>query len=119
MSYDISLIDPKTGKSAELPFAMRLVGGTVPVGGTTVADVNITYNYSKHFSRLFGVDGIRTLYGKSGRETLQMLTDAALSLENNVDVNDYWAATDGNVKEAIVQLINLALWCPDGVWDGD
>jgi hypothetical protein len=32
---------------------------------------------------------------------------------------DYWEATEGNAKRALLQLMALSRMRPDGVWDGD
>ena len=33
--------------------------------------------------------------------------------------NNYWEPTEGNVKVALLQLLELAKMRPDGIWDGD
>ena len=55
---------------------------------------------------------------KNGR-TIQY-HDGAIELRLADDVSeDYWEATEGNAKRAILQLVALAKMRPDGVWDGD
>ena len=46
MSFDISLNHPETGKIAEVENFTE--GGTYAIGGSNEADLNVTYNYSKH-----------------------------------------------------------------------
>lgn len=134
MSYDIELIDPVTGNTLELDAPHHMRGGTYALGGTTRAHLNVTYNYSPQFCRVFPpratteaeraewgrneFNGIRTLYGMTGAESLPVLDNAIATLGDDVDP-DYWKATDGNAKRALVQLRALAAMRPDGVWAGD
>lgn len=137
MSYDIELVDQVTGETLELDDPHHMRGGTYAVGGTTRARLNITFNYAEQFRRVFvelpwprakapawlrdrggPVNGIRTIYGLTGAESLPVLDRAIDMLADNVD-DDYWTATDGNVKRALVQLRALAAMRPDGLWSGD
>ena len=115
MSYDIELQDPVTKVTLE-PHHMR--GGTYAIGGTTDAHLNVTYNYGKHYYRVMGEKGIRTIYGMTGAESIPVLTQAIEHLGDDVDDN-YWNDTEGNAKRALFQLLALANMRPDGVWSGD
>lgn len=118
MSYDIYLNDPVTGQTLDLDEAHHMRGGTYQMGGSQRAWLNVTYNYAPHFYRLLGEEGIRSIYGKTGAETVKPLTEAAGQLGDDVDP-DYWKPTEGNAKRALLQLAALASMRPDGVWDGD
>lgn len=137
MSYDICLVDPVTGETLELDSPHHMRGGTYAVGGTTQCHLNVTYNYFPQFSRVFEelaeprakapewqrkragpISGIRTIYGLTGAESLPVLDRAISALGNDVDP-DYWKATDGNAKRALVKLRALAAMRPDGLWSGD
>ena len=137
MSYDIYLVDPITRRVLELDAPHQMRGGTYSMGGTTEAHLNITYNYGGHFYRVFEelpaprplapawmheeggpVGGIRTLYGLSGAESLIVL-DRAIAMLKDDATGDYWEATEGNAKRALIQLRALATLRPDGIWDGD
>lgn len=118
MSYDIELTDPVTGKVLKLDAPHHMRGGTYQVGGTTEANLNITYNYSKFYYELFGDKGIRFLYGKTAAETIPHLKESILLLKDDVSDN-YWDATEGNAKRALMQLLALAEMRPDGIWRGD
>ena len=144
MSYDLYLVDPISRKTLELDAAHQMRGGTYAMGGTTECRLNITYNYAKHFWRVFeelpaprplapewmhkmaavdreipdAVTGIRTLYGLSGAESLPILNLAIARLKDDVTDN-YWDGTEGNAKRALIQLRALATLRPDGIWDGD
>lgn len=122
MSYDIRLVDPVSGETLKLDAPHHMRGGTYAVGGTTEARINVTYNYATHFAKAFaflpGDGGIRKIYGMTGADSIQVLERAAATLGDDVD-DDYWKATDGNAKHALLQLLALAKMRPDGVWDGD
>ncbi len=134
MSYDIELVDPITRETLELDAPHHMRGGTYAAGGTTRAHLNVTYNYGDHYRRAFepratteaeladwGRDeltGIRTIYGMTGAESLPVLDRAIAQLGDDVHP-DYWKATEGNAKRALVQLRALAAMRPDGLWDGD
>lgn len=62
--------------------------------------------------------GIGALYGLSGAESIPLLKSAIQKLADDVD-EDYWKATEGNAKRALIKLLALAQMRPDGVWDGD
>lgn len=118
MSYDIELVD-NDGEVVALDEPMDLRGGTFIVGGTSRAWFNITYNYSKYFYDVLGKDGIRSIYGKTVAETLPILEEAAAKLGTDTDP-DYWKATEGNARNALLGLITLAKSAPpDSVWRGD
>ena len=118
MSYDICLRDTVTNLTIELDEQDRMRGGTYMVGGTNRAWLNVTYNYARHFRRLLGEKGIRSIYGMTGAESIPVLEDAASKLADDVS-DDYWETTEGNAKRALLQLAALARMRPDGIWDGD
>lgn len=118
MSYDIRLCDPVTREALHSDMAHDMRGGTYAVGGTTELWLNVTYNYSKHYYRVFGDKGIRTIYGMTGAESVPVLEAAAAKLSDEVS-EDYWEATEGNAKRPLFQLAAMARIRPDGVWDGD
>jgi hypothetical protein len=117
MSYDLQLLDPVTRETLRLDAPHQMRGGTYAMGGTDLAALNVTYNYSRFYSVL-GENGIRSLYGKTGAESVATLTQAIAVLGDDVSEN-YWDATEGNAKRALTQLLALAQMRPDGVWDGD
>lgn len=118
MSYDIDLTHPVTGEVLQLDAPHQMKGGTYALGGTIDASINITYNYAKHFHRVLGEGGIRSIYGKTGAETIPLLKEAIVQLDTDVSDN-YWEATEGNAATALAQLLALAMMRPDGVWAGD
>ena len=118
MSYDIELCDAVTGEILELDAPHQMKGGTYAIGGCPTAEINITWNYGKHFYRLFGDKGIRTIYGMTGAESIPLLTEAIDQLGDDVH-EDYWEPTEGNTKQALLMVKALAQLRPDGVWSGD
>lgn len=118
MSYDISLNEPISGETIKLETAHFVRGGTYAIGGTQEAWLNITYNYAKHYYRVFGEKGIRTIYGMTGAESIPIIKAAMAQLGDDVSA-DYWEDTEGNAKKALAGLLAFAQMRPDGVWDGD
>lgn len=118
MSYDLGLCDPTTGEELELDTPHQMRGGTYQIGGCPRAHFNITWNYGRHLQRVLGVDGIRTIYGKTGGESMPILEAAIAILADDVDP-DYWEGTEGNTKLALCNLLKLAKMRPEGVWNGD
>lgn len=118
MSYDIELVDAVTKERLHVDSPHKMRGGTYCIGGTTEAWLNITYNYAEILYKVFGKKGIRTLYGMTGAESIPILKDAIERLGDDIDDN-YWKATEGNVKRSLNQLLALAQMRPDGIWSGD
>jgi hypothetical protein len=118
MSYDIQLCDPVTKEVLHTDAPHQMRGGTYALGGTTELYLNVTYNYYKHYHRVMGDEGIRTIYGKTGAESMPILCKAIADLGDDV-VDDYWQPTEGNAKQALCSLLAMAQLRPDGVWGGD
>jgi hypothetical protein len=120
VSYDIYLRHADSPDPIEFMERHQLTGGTYQIGGTTRAWLNVTYNYSQHFRRVLDPEvGIRVLYGKTVSETLPLIATAITALGQDVD-DDYWKATEGNARAALLDLFALAARVPaDAVWDGD
>ena len=120
MSYDIELKDPVTRKTIEIEDPHFMQGGTYAVGGTKELWLNVTYNYGRIFRlpEVLGEEGIRTIYGMTGAESIPVLQKAIANLGDDTD-QDYWKPTDGNAKRPLCQLLAMAQMRPDGIWDGD
>ena len=75
MSYDISLCDPVTHEPLKADSTHFIAGGMRAMGGTKELWLNVTYNYSHFYYRpeVFGEGGIRSIYGKTGAESIPML----------------------------------------------
>lgn len=101
MSYWISL-------NCELDSLHTETGGTYALGGTTDPELNVTYNYSVHYVRVYGENGIRSLEGMTAAESVEWLDRGIAEL--GIDTHqDYWKATEGNARAALVSLQKIAL----------
>lgn len=135
MSYDISLVDPVTKETLTMDAPHQMRGGTYAMSGTNEMWLNITYNYAFWFYKeyAFGKDGIRSIYGLSGAESIPVLKKAIAGLESTDEelpeeemqkyieqgVTGYWVATRENAIRPLYQLLAMAQMRPDGVWEGD
>lgn len=98
MSWWISLVD-KNKRTIDTD-TVRTEGGTYVLGGSSEATLNVTYNYRKHFN-------FREVDGLSAVEADKIMCAANEKLGDDED-EDYWKATEGNVKRAITTLIEFA-----------
>lgn len=91
MSYDISLCDPVTHKPLKADSTHFIAGGMRAMGGTKELWLNVTYNYGHFYYRpeVFGENGIRSIYGKTGAESIPMLEKAISALGDDVDDSNY------------------------------
>ena len=110
MSYDISLHDAE-GKIVEVE--RHTEGGTIVVGGTTSADMNVTYNYGEVY-HLFGFS-LKDLGGQKASDTIARLRELVDKLGTRTFEN-YWAPTPGNAGHALFILLKWAEQHPDSVW---
>lgn len=116
MSYSVSIINPDTGAILEAPIPLDLRGANYVVGGTTELELTITYNYHEHLQTALGVLGLDGLDGLAAHETWTLILAGIAVLDNDV-VDDYWAATEGNAKLALINLLIMACVSPEGgVW---
>jgi hypothetical protein len=106
MSYWISLND-SNGCTVEVDWYRE--GGTFALGGSTDADMNITYNYSRLFP-------FRDLHRKRAGDTIDQMQEAVDRLGTDYE-DDYWAHTAGNAGYAVSILLDWARQHPDAVWE--
>ncbi len=117
MSYDISLRDPKTGEAVTVDHHCE--GGTRPVFGIDDAELNVTYNYGPFYAEhIDAEEGIRWLYGRTGRQVQERLEKAVAALGTERD-SDYWQPTPGNAGYALAILLRWAKQHPTAVFGGD
>ena len=117
MSYDVSFY--KNDEVCLLPFPP-------PHGGTYCLDddfrkawLNITFNYADIFERhnLSIVKrerqkrGTRVLEGKNAVECVKILSSIIPKMADEID-DDYWKATEGNAKMALINLLMIAVAVP-------
>lgn len=118
MSYDIYLLDPVTKEVLTIDHLHFMRGGTYCATGSDQLHLNVTYNYAKIYYKTMGEKGIRTIYGMSGVESMPILENAIKQLADDKTEN-YWEPTEGNAKAALIQLMAIARFRPDGIWKGD
>ena len=107
MGYSIR-IKRADGGDAVLPEKHDIAGGTYAVGGTRDAWLYVTYNYAGTFHRVIGGEGLRSLDGGCVMDSLPVLDKAIAALGEAQPDADYWKATDGNAKKALVGLKAIA-----------
>lgn len=118
MSYDVSLLDPVTHETLLTKTNHMMFGGTYEIGGTQELWLSVTYNYGAIYRKdnVFGEDGIKSIDGMTGAESISVLKKAIDALGNDVSSN-YWDATEGNAKSALTKLLAMAQMRPDGIWE--
>ena len=107
MSYWISLHD-ETGAMPSVDSFTD--GGTYAVGGSDEADLNVTYNYCRHF------DFRGELHGRKAADTIPIMEKAVAELGTK-RADDYWTATSGNAGAAVARLLAWARQHPDCMWE--
>lgn len=135
MSYDISLCDPITKAPLETDVPHMMQGGTYAVGGTTEMWINVTYNYARWYYKdyAFGENGIRSIDGLTGADSIPVLKKAISSLQSSEEdlteeeiqdfvkeeITGYWLPTRENAIRPLHQLLAMAKMRPDGIWEVD
>lgn len=132
MSWDFRLLDPVTKETAQLDAPHHMRGGTYAVGGTTDAELNVTYNYSKWYYKVFPFkEGIRGLDGVSAADSISVLKQAIQELTDLKEelteeeireckqqgADGYWLPTRENAIRPLYQLLALAKMRPDAIWE--
>lgn len=112
MSYDVSLENDK----GVVAVGSHKEGGTYAKGGTTDAEMSVTYNYSQHYlDELDRAAGLKWLDGKVAKFCVDRLGQAIHKLGDTPD-HDYWKATPGNAGRALSILREWAKQHPDAVF---
>jgi len=120
VSYNVELQDPVTRNVLEVEKPHYMKGDKYDPEGSTRLELGVTWNYSGHICRVFGtvmqgIHSLSSLYGMTGAESIPVLKAAIALLGDEVN-EDYWQATEGNVKQALNHLLAMAQMRPDGVW---
>jgi hypothetical protein len=98
-------------------------GGTYAIGGTSEAEVSITYNYGKHIREAWPEDPDpeasnvlgRMLDGKRAGDVIKTLERAVGQLGTDTD-DDYWKPTPGNAGHMLNVLLGWARQHPEAVF---
>lgn len=105
MSWWIYLEDEK-GKTVKVKNHSE--GGTYVLGGTTRAELNVTYNYSKWFD-------FKKLNGSIAENVIKLFEKTIKDLGTERE-KDYWNPTKGNVGYALSILLKWAKKYPKAVF---
>lgn len=117
MGYDISLVDEKTRE--EVKVKNHKEGGIIVIGGSKLADISVTYNYSKYYYEHLDEDkGIRWIYNKKYDEIRDRL-EGTISILGTNRSNNYWESTPGNAGHIVAILLEWSRQNPDAVFEGD
>jgi len=111
MSWWVSL--EENGEPVEVECHQE--GGTYCLGGSTTAELNITYNYGWFYKRFLHEDGLWWLDGKKAADCISKL-EAAIQELGTQRHQDYWAPTPGNAGYALSILLKWAKQYPDAVF---
>jgi hypothetical protein len=116
MSWWVSLRDKEDNIPAVENFT---AGGTYALGGSTEADLNVTYNYGKEFD-------FKLLHKRNALETIPELEQIITRLSVFPAIaeiwrkkggdKDYWAPTKRNVCVALMILLSWAKQHPNCSW---
>lgn len=115
MGYDVNLVnnEKKQALLAEHGDEIHAYQQSVE------SSFSITYNYSKILYRVLGAElGLRSLYGLTGAQSVSVLENAISQLGDDED-EDRWVATEGNVKRALVNLLESAKENLELEWEGN
>lgn len=89
-------------------------GGTRVVGGSTRAQLNVTYNYSDlYHEHDFSIKDLHRQTAGSTILKLTLIVDK-LGVEQS---DDYWEPTPGNAGHALNVLLGWARQYPDAIWE--
>lgn len=93
-------------------------GGTYVLGGSTQAELNVTYNYSKLFWEAMPDGGLRGLDERHAEDCISILEQGVehLSAMPQGETTDYWAATPGNAVKPLKMLLEWAKQHPKAVF---
>lgn len=85
-------------------------GGTYQVGGSVDGDLNVTYNYGKHFRFPY-------LHEMKAEHSIKLFENAIKELGDSTKDLDYWKPTEGNVSHCLCILLKWAKQHPDAIWE--
>jgi hypothetical protein len=112
MAYWVYL--ERDGESVAVP--RFTAGGTYALGGSALAELNVTYNYSALFAETLDSElGLRWLHQKPAGDCVTRLREAVGKLGTETS-SGYWAPTRGNAGAALAVLLWWAALHPDAVF---
>ena len=114
MSYDIYFRDAVSEEIIILPYKHQMFGATYCLGGTKELRFNITFNYAGIYDQ-YGFH-VAQLSGLSAVAAMPIIEGVISKFDDDVTDN-YWEATEGNAKKALVSLLTMCQLRPDAVID--
>lgn len=90
-------------------------GGTLRIGGTDEAELNVTYNYGGEFRKALGRGFRETLNGERAGDVLALL-EKGVEILGTERSSDYWESTPGNAGAVLQRLAEWARQYPDAVF---
>lgn len=124
MGFDVSL--QMNGQSVQVESHTH--GSIYVVGGTTDAEMSVTYNYSHLWPILLGrkPDSMTEdnpgyglapwIHGKKAADCQRLFEEAIEKWKAQLPYQDYWAPTIGNALAVIKVLHEWGTQYPDAVW---
>lgn len=109
MSYDVSL----GNRDGVVVVENHSDGGTYVLGGTTKAELNITYNYGKVYALCDF--SIKDLEGRRASDVIEKMRQVVEKLGTRQHT-DYWAPTLGNAGYALSILLKWAEQYPSAIF---
>ena len=118
MGCSIALVNKK-GKTIKAKEKFLEQGANYVIGGTYFLEFSITYNYAPFFKKVFPKEkGLYWLQDKTVKQTIKKIEKAISLLDSEAESSDYWEATEGNAKKALVGLYKMAKLAPKKArWD--
>lgn len=116
MSWDVALLESALPNAPPVEVELHSEGGIYVFGGTTDACLNITYNYSKFYSKYLDDIGLKWLDGRKASDCIERLQAAVDTLGTEREDN-YWLATCDNAGYALSILLRWAQQHPDAVFE--
>ena len=122
MSTDIKLVNKK-GDSCKVK--KHEEGSTYPIGGTTGAELSVTYNYAWFWYKFLDKEkGIHFLNNKKAEDCIEkmkscihkLITPDCFGSGKNKD-KDYWSPTPGNACHALNILLDWAKQHPRAIFN--
>ena len=104
MSYDIRAVH-ENGETIYFDEPHSLAGGTYALDGSYEAWLNITYNYASFYYKYID-GGLNSFDGQQITETIGTMLDISSELKGEPS-EDYWEATEGNARVAMLDLLEL------------
>jgi len=123
MSFKVYLVD----KNREpVQVETHAEGGTIKIdkpfvvdnmimGGTSDAEMSITYNYNKYYKETLHPDGLRYLDGMKAKKVIPILRKT-IKILGTTPHYDYWTSTPGNAGHTLATLLTWAEQYPNATF---